>query len=516
MLLTGVADHIIGRVRDRVLEEDIHRRPFQNQQVEDGVDLGGYRAAADMIGDRGIEAALEDELRGQLGVEQSNLETGEVVRKNQMPGKDVQLTIDIDLQAHVQGLLDPRFGLAQVQQYHVGWDASTGQPKKTKLPLGTPLDGAIVVLDIETGEIMAMASSPTVAEGGAMSRAARSTHAPFVHRATEATYPPGSIVKPLVYVAAVSSGIIGVDEEIECTGHLLPNKPDALRCWIYKTYGATHGVLDASEAIKRSCNIYFFMLGQRLGLDRSSSWYRKWGLGEYVNSGLRYTRPVRVSQDGGEAQWSERSFGESRGYVPDVSTLASERRGGESIMLGIGQGMVTWTPLQAANAYATLARAGTYRDATLLRDEELRGERRVGNMSLNAAACARALDGLRRSVNESGGTGHLLRYPGGSDQIVDIPGVMVWGKTGTATAPPRRVDGDGDGVFSRIPPDERIAGLDHAWFVGLAGNDSDQKPRYAVAVLLEYGGSGGRVAGPVAAEVIRALQEHGYLEGGNS
>ena len=102
---------------------------------------------------------------------------------------------------------------------------------------------------------------------------------------------------------------------------------------------------------------------------------------------------------------------------------------------------------------------------------------------------------------------------GGRDLIFDIPGIRVWGKTGTATAPARRVDVNGDGILSNAPPDERKIGLDHAWFVGLAGDRADDQPRYAVAVLLEYGGSGGRVAGPLAAEGIRSLVRHGYLQG---
>jgi penicillin-binding protein 2 len=384
------------------------------------------------------------------------------------------------------------------------------------LPLGTPLDGSIVVLDVESGEILAMVSSPTFAEGGAMDRAARTTHAPFVHRAAEATYPPGSIVKPLVYVSAVSTGAIPIDKEIECAGHLLPDKTDSLRCWIYKMYNGTHGLLGASEAIKRSCNIYFYTLGQVMGLDRLTSWYRKWGLDEYLDTGLRYEREVRVDGDGEEVQWRVRTYGESTGFVPHYADIASQRRSGESIMLGIGQGLVTWTPLQAANAYATLARGGTIRDASLLREEALRSGRRAGTMHLDPEACLRALDGLHRVVNDRDGTGYSIRYADSRDQTFVIPGARVWGKTGTASAPPLRIDVDGDGVFSREGPDQRIKGLDHAWFVGLAGEELEQRPRYAIAVLVEYGGSGGRVAGPIAAEVIRVLTVHGYLGGGSS
>ncbi|MEC7352010.1 MAG: penicillin-binding transpeptidase domain-containing protein, partial [Planctomycetota bacterium] len=237
-----------------------------------------------------------------------------------------------------------------------------------------------------------------------------------------------------------------------------------------------------------------------------------WGMDEPLDVGLLYRREVR-SSPGPEADWVTRSFGEAGGKVPDIGEVPAAGRTGESIMLGIGQGRLTWTPVQAANAYATLARGGTLRDATLIADPDLRGSRRTGTLDLDPAACRAALEGLRAAVEDPDGTANAIRYPTGRDPVFDIPGVVVWGKTGTATAPARRVDVDGDGAFSNAPPDERIGGLDHAWFVGLAGDRSDEVPRYAIAVLVEYGGSGGRVAGPIAAEVIRALIRNGYLEG---
>ncbi|MEE2681364.1 MAG: penicillin-binding transpeptidase domain-containing protein [Planctomycetota bacterium] len=514
LLLAGVADHITGRTRDQVLDQDLRRRPFNDPDTHAVVDLGGYRPGADMIGARGLEASFEDTLRGNRGIQRRNLETGEVRIQEQVPGRTLELTLDIGLQAEIQALLDPRLGLAQVQQYHVGWE--DGDPKPTRLPLGTPLDGAAVVIDIETGELLAMVSSPTFTEGSAMDLGARTTHAPFVHRAVEAAYPPGSIVKPLVYASAVSEGVIAPDERIACTGHLLPENPDALRCWIYKMYGATHesdrGGLDASEAICNSCNIFFYEVGRRMGLERMAGWYRNWGLDEPLDVGLLHEREVRADS-AGPPRWIMRSFGEGGGMVPDARSVPAGGRTGEAIMLGIGQGRLTWTPVQAANAYATLARGGRLQDATLIRDPALRGSRRTGSLGLDPQACALALAGLRAAVEDSEGTANSIRYPDAREPIFDIPGVVVWGKTGTATAPARRVDVDGDGVLSSQPPDERIGGLDHAWFVGLAGDERDGTPRYAIAVLVEYGGSGGRVAGPIAAEVVRALVRHGYLQG---
>lgn len=515
LLLTGIGDHVIGRVRERVREVDVRRRPFNDPAGSGTVDRGGYRGALDMIGSSGIEAAMEDHLRGSLGLEVVNLETGEILREDHQPGDDVRLTLDIALQAHLQALIDPRLGLTRVQQFHKGWNKD-GTPKVSGLPLETPLDSAAVVLDVQTGEILAMVSSPTFAEGDAMDIAARTTHAPFVHRAVEGSYPPGSILKPLLYSGAVSDGTIAADHEISCNGHLLPDRKDALRCWYYKMYGATHGPLDASEAIMRSCNIYFFTLGQLVGMEGIIDWYRKWGLDSHLDTGLRYTREVPEEDDEGERTWVRRSYGESSGHLADYGAIGQWRREAEARMLGIGQGLVTWTPLQAANAYATLARGGSLRDATLLVDPSLRKGRRGGGIGLDAAACTAALEGLERVVNETDGTGRWIRYANHREVIFDIPGVRIWGKTGTATAPPMRIDVDGDGAFSTEGVDEKITGLDHAWFVGLAGEAGENRPRYAIAVVVEYGGSGGRVAGPIAAEIIRALTAHGYLGGGSS
>ena len=116
------------------------------------------------------------------------------------------------------------------------------------------------------------------------------------------------------------------------------------------------------------------------------------------------------------------------------------------------------------------------------------------------------MEGLRRAVSE-GGTGHHITYsPGDRENIFNAEGVTIWGKTGTAQAPDLDLDGDGN-----IQDSEK--GFDHAWFVGLVGPDDTKRPMFALAVIVEYGGSGGRVAGPIANQIIHALQDEGYLPG---
>jgi cell division protein FtsI/penicillin-binding protein 2 len=494
--IEGVADHITGSVRG-VQEADLIRRPFVDDPLTGQQDLGGYRAGKDqigsrMVGSRGIEAAFEEVLRGTLGVKATNLETDEIDLQPAEPGRDLDLTLDISLQARIQALLDPSLGLTRVQQYHYGWKGST--PVATKLPLNTALDGSVVVLDIETGELLAMASNPSFNQGLDMPVSERASRAALVNRAVEATYPPGSLVKPLIYVAAATDGVIEPDETITCNGHYLPGKPDQLRCWIYRQrYNlATHGPLGIEDALMRSCNIYFYTLADRIGNDRLVDWFRRFGLDEPLGTGLLHEREGRL-------------VGEAGGTVPE--------RTGSLAMLGIGQAELTWSPVQAANAYATMVRGGVMADARLIRDPALLESRRNGSLELDPEACRAALEGMRRVVEDPSGTGRWLRYPDARKaRIFDIPGVKLWGKTGTAQAPPRRIDVDGDGAFDG-PADRRVSDLSHAWFVGLVGNEGDDLPRYVIVSLLEHGESGGRASGPIVSEVIRLLIEEGYLEG---
>jgi len=299
-----------------------------------------------------------------------------------------------------------------------------------------------------------------------------------------------------------------LDETIECTGHYFPGRKDLARCWIYRErWGfATHGPLLAEEAIARSCNIFFYTMADRLGLERLCDWYRRFGLGAGLDVGLRQ----RHTETTGAGEQRTIEIGEAAGTVPDAAAIARIRAGGaarfETIILGIGQGPITWTPVQGANAYATLARGGVVRDATLL-VEDPRGSRppRCADLRLDPRGVEAALEGLRRSVMETYGTGHHIRYDEQTiEPIFNARGVTVWGKTGTAQAPPLDLNADGE-----ITPEER--GFDHAWFVGLVGPNDTRRPMFAIAVIVEYGGSGGRVAGPIANQIIHALQVDRYL-----
>lgn len=507
--IEGAFDFVVGAMRDEVWQEDLERRPFERRDAGGmlDVDLGGYRAGRDSVGARGVERSAEDSLRGLRGFVRRRVDTGSEERVDPVPGKDVTLSIDAALQARVQASIDPRVGLTQVQQWHAGW--RDGQARKGPLPIGEPLAAAAVVVNIDTGDVLAMASTPTPSVASEMSDAARARRDPFIDRAAGGIYPPGSILKPIVYLAAVKEGVCREDDAFVCNGHYFPGQPDVARCWIYRPqYGmATHsqklgGPLGIEQSLARSCNITFYTLAARLGSRRMTAWYRDFGLGVAPRSGLGREA---LGPDG-----STRIVGEASGSLPSSEMLDRLESRGDAftpILLGIGQGPLAWSPLQAANAYAAMARGGLWMPPRLILSGAGPEQRPSRDLELSDSAVERALEGLRRSVAESYGTGHHIEVSSGvQEPTVAVPGVRVWGKTGTAQSGALRVDTDQDGQI-----DSTVTDADHAWFVGLAGPERDGRPRYAVAVLVEHGGGGGRTAGPVAAAVIRALVDEGYL-----
>ena len=486
LVLSSLADQVLGRVRYDVWAEDIQRRPFFDRE-EGSVDRGGYRET-DRVGARGVERGWEDQLRGEVGVIHTSRQTGDEIRDSPVPGNDVVLTLDAMLQARVEAILDERTGLTMVQPWH----------GSKYLTAGTPLSAAAVVLDVPTGEILAMASAPSA--DMVRDEVDQQERPAWVNRATEAAYPPGSIIKPLIFAASVMEGLATVEEPIECVGHHFPERKDIARCWIYRPqYGmATHGSLASREALARSCNCYFYELGSRMGLERLADWLGWFGMGQRLPIGL-----------GGPYDEQPSTVEGSLLDADDREALRSSGEAAfESVMMGIGQGRLTWTPLHAAQAYATLARGGRRLAPTLVR-----GYRGMMDESddrlISPAAVSAALEGLRMGVTEPWGTGSRIKYGSGDYEPIFTHGdVAVMGKTGTAQAPPWNRDADGDGVISA---GERTSGLEHAWFVGLVGEAADGDPRYAIAVLVEYGGSGGRVAGPIANQIIGALKSEGYL-----
>ncbi|GAB4515346.1 MAG: hypothetical protein Tsb0013_19890 [Phycisphaerales bacterium] len=473
-VVEGVGTHLLGWMRG-VFREDIEARPRFDPGTGDE-DYGHYRPG-DLVGSRGVEGAREDVLRGVRGRVERRLDTGEETVIEPSPGGDVRLTLDVMLQSRVQALLTPEVGFARTNEWH-------GGAQGLHMEAGTPLNGSAVVLDIQTGEVLAAVSMPTFTRQAMAddpeALAQDALNAPLVNRPIATAYMPGSPMKPVILVSAVSEGVHALHNPIACNGHLLEGRPNMLRCWIYKQFGTTHNAqlghdLGPVEAIGLSCNIYFYTLGRALGPLRITRWLEAFGIGRAIGLG------VGVESEGNPGR-----------------PLSGQPAGvGDAIQMGIGQGPVTWTPLQAADVYATLARDGVRIKPRLFADERPR----VEDLRLDLDAVEAALAGLEMSVSDDAGTGHAIRYPSGQRlPIFDVPGVRVWGKTGTATAAPT-VDESGAVLRSG----------DHSWMLTLVGPEGSDSPRYAIAVVIEYGGSGGRVAGPIANQIVYALRAEGYL-----
>ena len=466
--LENIAELIVGDVRGEVWAEDIKRKPFRTRT---GVDLRGYRAG-DEVGKRGIEKSMEGTLRGKRGQVVKHRSGDELERVEPVGGEDVQITLDMELQARIEAVLSYELGLMRGQPWH----------GNKVLPEGTPLRGAVVVLDVATSEVLAMVSTPALRDEQDVEGY------PWLNIAAQGYYPPGSIIKPLVLVSAMTDGKLGHDDSIECVGHFFKNVKDAARCWIYRSKynNQMHGKLKSVEAIARSCNIFFYELGTRLGFESLLDWLQKFGM----------SKPLAAQLTNVDAVGSE-------GHVPSKEDILNLRKRGalafETVSISIGQGALTWSPLHAAAAYATLARGGIWKSPTLLSQH---GHFET-DLQLDQESVKLALAGLQDSVSKRYGTGSRLRYgPDNEEPTFNIDGVRLWGKTGTAEAPPYRLTKDSP----------LIKGLDHSWFLVMASPAGKTKPVVVVAVLVEHGGSGGRVAGPIANQVLHALQTKGYLK----
>lgn len=476
----GVATHMLGWMRNQVYASDVQARPKINPDTGE-LDRGHYQTG-DAVGAAGVEDAYERTLRGLRGVETTHRDTGEEEILPPEHGADVALTIDANLQASVQALFDPSLGLSVVQPWH----------ENPELPVGETLHGAAVVLDVATGDLLAAASAPSFTREDLDERPEWVFDAPieqpWVNRATDKPYAPASIVKPLVLAEAVGRGVHSLGRLIECRGHFLENREDVLRCWIYRPRfgmlthsGQLGGPLTGAQAISHSCNIYFYTLGQALGPAGVRLFYESLGVERGVNIGLD-TAPGSIGAPGQTAlqPW-------------------------DAIMMGIGQGPISWTPLHAAGTYAALARGGVWIEPRLVASME-QSAQRVRDLGWPRAAIEEAIRGLGGSINEPTGTSHHLTIDGRREPIFTHPHLRLVGKTGTGQSSPTTHDPDGDGPADPVV----VRRGDHAWTTILVG------PRggafeYAVSVIVEHGGSGGRVAGPIANQIVHALIEEGYL-----
>lgn len=426
----------------------------------------GYRAG-DQLGAVGVERRWESYLRGQRGwrkvlrginkraaredLEPKYLE--EPRRLEPVPGRDVSLTVDIELERSIE-------------------KAMRGQ-----------LAGAVVVVDVRTGRLLAAVSKPSfdpnVVSGGSGMRAVRDTFRrlyadplrPTLDKTISAAYPPGSTYKPFSALAAMADGLINPSTRVNCRGGYEYGRR-FFRCT------GVHGTVNLHEAIVRSCNTYFYHVGESIHIDRLAKIGLDFGFGVKtgigVNPEARGRMPTRA--------WYTRRF---RGAF----------RGGYTLLASIGQGAATVTALQLALAYGALANGGTLYQPQVVRSIETSDGTVVQEFPPRVRRMV-TVDENHLAHVKSGLTGVVVEREGTAFHET-LPGTDMAGKTGTAQVShvtPRGVDPEKVWYFNR----------DHAWFAGYAPARS---PEIAFVVLVEHGGAGGKNAVPIGSRLVRDWQK---------
>jgi len=387
----------------------------------------GYRMG-DLLGKDGVEKSYDQYLRGMAGgkkieVDAFGRSTRVIETLEPVPGNDVKLTLDLDLQLAVEKALGRS-------------------------------EGAVVVLNPKTGEILALASHPAYDPGKVEKYVGQRDH-PFMNRALS-PYPPGSIFKVITLTAALEQGLTGLKETFYCPGYYKLGTRIAA-CW--RAMG--HGRISPIEALVWSCDVVFYELGKRLGPDIIHSFAQKYGLGERTEIDLPQ---------------------EKRGFIPTSAwkkeALKEDWYDGDSINIGIGQGFVQVTPLQMAEVYATVAtgaRMAPYvvkevvgKDGKVIYSAE---QKKLGEAPLSSANLALIRQALTDVIWRGTGVGAY------------VPGLPAAGKTGTAQNP----------------------GLPHAWFICYAPTDD---PELVISAFVVHGQHGDQVTARIAREILTWYKEN--------
>ena len=444
--------HVLGYV-GRINAEEMTR-----------IDVSDY-AGTHFIGKGGVEKAHEDALHGQVGYQQVEVNArGRVLRtlesKAPVPGRDLHLFLDSELQQAANDALgDNR--------------------------------GAVVAIDPRTGGVLAMVSKPgfdpnpfvegiTQADYHAL---LYSPDKPLFDRAVRGQYPPGSTVKPFVGLAGLASGVVDARKTKYCPGFFqLPGQSHRYRCW----RRGGHGSVALEQAVVQSCDVYFYDLAYRMGIERLQGFLGEFGFG--ARTGIDVAGEL-----GGlvpSREWKERT--RKQPWYP-----------GETLIVGIGQGAFLATPLQLAAATAAVANRGHFIQPRVVRAYQVPGSPEIEELPVRAhpveVGDPHHWDQVIRAMTE------VVEGARGTAKRIQTSAYRIAGKTGTAQ------------VFTVGQKESYNAARldkemhDHALFIAFAPVED---PRIAVAVIVENGGHGGAVAAPVARQVMDARLGGGRLLAG--
>ncbi len=420
--------------------------------LKDLKSFAGIYEGGDLIGKSGIERMLESDLRGEKGHMLLEIDSRGFLKKQvevvkSLPGRDVYLTIDADLQKTAQEALGDNAG-------------------------------AVVVMEVNTGRVLALASTPACdlerfsdgldeIEWAALMHDKRN---PLMNRAIQGKYPPGSTFKVVTAIAGLYEGLITPETKIQCNGAIRYGNR-IYRCWKH----SGHGQVDLKKALAQSCDVYFYRLAEKLGIDTLAAYSRALGLGEATGISLGQEKAGLVAT----SEWKRRKTGEPW-------------QQGETLSVAIGQGFSEATPIQICRLYATIANGGIlYRPLLTERLVNPDG-RTVKEFAPEPSGRFDDPDGVFRLIREA--LVQAVNGEHGTGSRAALEEVTVAGKTGTSqVVHTSRYEGFKE---EDIPRKYR----DHAWFACFA---PAEKPEVAVAVLVEHGGHGGSAAAPIAGKVLK-------------
>ncbi len=436
-----IAPHLIGYI-DEVSLEDLTSGAFKGARP------------GDLVGKSGIERVFEKTLRGVPGTKKVEIDAkGQLVRlvkiEPPLPGDELYLTIDSRVQYAALKAMGDKVG-------------------------------AVVALDPRDGSLIAMVSTPGFDPGVFLEKLTDEKWKelndkrlrPLLNKAIQDVYPLGSVFKIVMALGALQGGFVTPQTTFTCNSYFRLGRR-IFRCWDWRGHGET----DLYKALVQSCDVYFYQVGLKMGIDNISRFAQMFGLGERTGIKLPGERKGLVPS----REWKRRVFKEPW-------------QKGETLNTSIGQGFLSVTPLQAAVLMATVANEGTLYEPNYI--EEIRdhsgmvierpGPTVKARVPINHSYFRIVKKALVGVVEDKKGTGRRCR----------IKGIEVGGKTGTAQVVKQKKRTRSE----KLPWEYR----DHAWFVAYAPAD---RPKIAVAVLIEHGGHGGSAAAPVAKEVIEAWLE---------
>jgi penicillin-binding protein 2 len=416
------------------------------QQIEAS---NGKLRPGDVVGKSGLERQYNDILMGTDGmrrviVNSVGKEVDHLSQQDPIPGKQVTLTIDLDLQTVAEQSLGAR-------------------------------PGAVVALDPRTGEVLAMVSRPTPDPNDFAVRIPKEEWRklnedplhPLLNRAIQAQLAPGSVYKIVTATAMLEDHSIPESFTTYCPGYGTFYGRQ-FKCWVYssKKGPTSHGATDLHQAILKSCDVFFYTIGMKLGIDRLSYYSDKMGIGHKTGIDL----PSEESGLMPSEPWVERVF-HRKWYA------------GETISVAIGQGAITTTPVQLARLIGGIASGGIFKQPHMLKDAQNVNE---DKFPLSEHTIERITDGMYGVINEPGGTGGQLK----------LAGIELSGKSGTAQV-------IGYGTRAKLAKQKKFE--DNAWFVGYAPK---RNPEIVVAVLVQESGQhGGEAAGPVVRDIVKAYYD---------